>query len=175
MNEIWEMSQLVDQYSDDIYSFCLKLTGNKEDGEDLYQLTFIKAYEKRSKIDLTNNPKSYLLGISVRLWKNEKRKRWRRHQIVPVVDEGFDECCMATEEDASRHLEKKEIHKAIQSSLLKLPDKLRVPLTLFYYMELDVKEIAVSLKIPQGTVKSRLYKGRQKLKQYLEECGYGEI
>ena len=53
-----------------------------------------------------------------------------------------------------------------------LPDKIRVPLTLFYLSECSVEQIAVIIKKPSGTVKSRLFKGRKMIKKRLEEAGY---
>ena len=76
---ITELEQCIDCYGKEIYGFCKHITGNLQDGEDLYQDTFLKAAEMAEKIDLNQNPKSYLLSIAVRLWKNRSRKRTWRH------------------------------------------------------------------------------------------------
>ena len=72
--DISEINALIDQYGKDIFSFCKKLTYSEHDAEDLYQDTFLKAFESREKIDINNNPKSYLISIAVFLWNNKKRK-----------------------------------------------------------------------------------------------------
>ena len=78
------ISGLVDLYGKDIYSFCKKLTYNEFDAEELYQDTFLKALEIASRIDEEDNPKSFLLSISVSLWKNKQRKYARRMRIAPT-------------------------------------------------------------------------------------------
>ena len=69
-----------------IYKFCIKLTGNKEDGEDLYQQTFLKAIELKHRIDKNNNPRSFLVSVAIKTWKNSVRKNNRRMLIIPSVN-----------------------------------------------------------------------------------------
>lgn len=76
---VQELEQCIDTYGSEIYSFCKQMTGSVQEGEELYQDTFMKAMELAAKVDMNNNPKSYLLSIAIRLWKNKKRKvAWRR-------------------------------------------------------------------------------------------------
>ena len=65
---------LIDEHGKDIYNFCRKLTYSEFDAEELYQDTFLKAMDAAERIDVNNNPKSYLLSIAVSLWNNKKRK-----------------------------------------------------------------------------------------------------
>ena len=76
-NCIWE-------YGRDIYSFCRSLTLNLQEADDLYQDTFLKAMELIHDIDCEKNPKSYLISIALRLWKNKKRKYAWRNRIANV-------------------------------------------------------------------------------------------
>lgn len=76
--KVIEVSYLIYDNGKDIYSFCRQLTQNKDAADDLYQDTFLKAVELSDKIDMKNNPKSYLLSIAVKLWRNRQRKfAWR--------------------------------------------------------------------------------------------------
>ncbi len=68
-----ELEMCIDEYGKDIYSFCKRLTNNKLEADDLYQDTFLKAVQCRDKIEYGSNPKSYLLSIALRLWKNKKK------------------------------------------------------------------------------------------------------
>lgn len=79
---ITELEQCIDCYGKEIYGFCRHITGNLQDGEDLYQDTFLKAVELADKIDINQNPKSYLISIAMRLWKNRSRKRAWRQRIA---------------------------------------------------------------------------------------------
>ena len=66
----------------------------------------------------------------------------------------------------------KDEKKMIQKIVADLPEKFRIPIHLYYSADLSIQEIAEILKIPEGTVKSRLNKARQLLKKELEEIGY---
>ena len=84
-----QLEKYINEYGRDIYLFCKRLTQNKNTADDLYQETFLKLWELDNVND-TENPKSYLLGISVNLWKNQCRKQmWRKRiaDIVPASEE----------------------------------------------------------------------------------------
>ena len=73
-----QLEKYINEYGRDIYLFCKRLTQNKNTADDLYQETFLKLWELDNVND-TENPKSYLLGIAVNLWKNQCRKQmWRK-------------------------------------------------------------------------------------------------
>ena len=63
-----EFEQLVMNTGPVIYAFCLLLTRNREEAEEVYQETMLVAMERHRKIDSLQNPKSYLLGITIGLW-----------------------------------------------------------------------------------------------------------
>jgi len=78
-----DIDSLVMLYGKAVYGFCLKLARNKDNADDLYQETFLKALELGTKIDKSNNPKAFLISIAVGLWKNNRRKYARRQRIAP--------------------------------------------------------------------------------------------
>jgi RNA polymerase sigma-70 factor (ECF subfamily) len=67
---------------------------------------------------------------------------------------------------------RKETILEVRTGIKQLPEKLQIVLYMYYTAELSVEEISRALHIPMGTVKSRLYKGRNQLRKYLEVCGY---
>ena len=67
-----ELETCINEYGKDVYSFCKYLASNSQDADDLYQDTFLTAMEQYERIDSTQNPKSYLLSIALRIWKTEK-------------------------------------------------------------------------------------------------------
>ena len=77
-----EFEQFVLENGKDILRFCRMTTGNEESGNDLYQDTMLKLLEKRNKLNLDQNVKSYALSISILLWKNKKKKYAVRNNIV---------------------------------------------------------------------------------------------
>ena len=84
--ELEDIEKIISEYGNVIYKFCIKLTGNKEDGEDLYQQTFLKAIELKHRIDKNNNPRSFLVSVAIKTWKNSVRKNNRRMLIIPSVN-----------------------------------------------------------------------------------------
>ena len=92
-----ELMQLITEYGMYLYSFCCNITGNKMDADDLYQDTFLKAAELRHKLNSSGNPKSYLMGISVKLWQNQRKKYAVRQRILPMVE--YDENLVQDEID----------------------------------------------------------------------------
>lgn len=89
---IQELEQCILLYGKDIYSFCMHLAKEKESADDLYQDAFLEATKKIASIRYEDNPKSYLLSIVIRLWKNRVRKRAWRSRIAPqVAEEAIEE------------------------------------------------------------------------------------
>lgn len=169
-----KLEELITEYGVHLYSFCCNLTCNRMDADDLYQETILKAVELCHRLDSSGNPKSYLMGISVKLWKNQKRKHTVRQKILPMAD--YDENIIQGIVDESLQPEREVIRndmiQAVRHGVKKLPEKIQIVLYMYYTVEMSTDEISKALHIPMGTVKSRLYKGREKLKEYLEVCGY---
>lgn len=166
-----DISDLIGLYGDNVYALCRKLAKNKADTDDLYQDTFLKAMERCHNIEENRNPKGFLISIAVKLWKNKSRKYARRSKIAPQEEliDGADYSYIffdnMTPEDIviSRELIV-TIHRAVDT----LNDKLRLPLYLYYTADMSNREIANILKIPQGTVKSRLFKAKRLVRDYME-------
>lgn len=174
-----ELERGIAEYGSEIYSFCRYITGSMQEGEDLYQDTFLKALEIMDRLEEEKNPKGYLLAIAIKLWKNKRRKYAWRKRIVNV--ESLDELTEnygdmpdmhanhgLPEEEALANEQVKYVHNIIES----LPSKLKITLYLHFTAELTLKEIADCLKIPEGTVKSRLHKAKKLIKEQLEGTEY---
>ncbi len=172
---------LIDTVGDDVYHFCCRLTRNRMDADDLYQDTFLKALEKQSRLETVYNMgqtesirrnRNFLMGIAANLWKNQWRKKKREQKHVSIEDTEFFELPSSDEEDMQIRLERKEIQQRLTVHIRALPEKLKMVVYLFYAAEMRTEEIAETLHIPKGTVKSRLYLARARLKDNLEADGY---
>lgn len=173
--EARELEKCIDEFGTEIYRFCMKLCMNKTNAEDLYQQTFLKALESDMNLNWEQNPKALFFSFTYNLWKSEQRKNARRTAIAPCnnLDEESENLLYSNENVEEKVLQQeliKETNKIIES----LPEKIRVPLTLYYLFELSVEQIAKTIKKPSGTIKSRLFKGRNLIKKRLEELGYGK-
>ncbi len=162
-----DMIDLVDEHGTAVYRFCHKLTRNQTDADDLYQETFLAALEKCHKIDQNRNPKAYLLSMSVKIWKNNCRKYARRQRLAPTVSLDEAEQVQARE-DVEERVITQDIHQNIRVISDDLNDIYRIPLYLYYTLDMDISGIADVLGIPSGTVKSRLHKARALIQKRLE-------
>ena len=164
---------LIDTYGKSLYSFCRKLMSYSDDANDLYQQTFLRAFELADKIDSDKNPRAFLFSIAVSIHKNETRRFSRQQRIAPredITDENAD--LLADHTDIEGDLLKGEETRIVRDAVSKLKDPYKLTVVLFYSSGLSLIEIASVCKVPQGTVKSRLHKARQLIKKELEASGY---
>ena len=158
--------ELVDRYGTELYRFCYSLTRHKEDADDLFQNTFVKLVEQRVAIDPQRNPKALLFSITVRIWQSERRKNARRMRLAPPVE--LRESAVGEYGNPDQDLMAREEYAQVQNLVEEMEEHYRLPLTMYYTVEMSVSEIATVLGIPQGTVKSRLHKARQILSERWE-------
>ncbi len=166
-----QLEQCIREYGKNVYAFCSQLTGNKQEAEELYQDTFLKAVELKEKMDWERNPGSYLISIALRIWKNKKRKYAWRNRIAgtEVFTEEMAGGESGRQEDSTEEtFFRKEQQRQVREAVAKLEEKYRIPVYLYYSQQFTTEQIGKVLKLPQGTVKSRLYKARKLLKKELE-------
>ncbi len=166
-----ELTECIDLYGRDIYSFCRHLAGNVQEADELYQDTWLLAAQRLECIDASGNVKSYCLSAAVKIWNNRKRKfAWRRRiaGTQDFLDEEGREYLPDDRPAPEELLLRKERDRLVWQAVDGLPDKFRTVTLLHYMEELNVSQIAQVLHISQGTVKSRLYHARQLLKKKLE-------
>ena len=170
-----QLAQIITAYGPDILRFCRITAGNSAEGDELYQDTMLILLEKRNILDASQNVKSYAISTAVKLWKNRKRKIARRLRLVPqesleeLTRRGIQTGETASPEDS---LLQKSQAKALREMICQLPQRYRLPLQLHYSADLPVKEIAKLMKLPESTVKTRLRRAKEQLRQKLEEMDY---
>lgn len=164
------LEHYIEAYGTDIYSFCIRLTQNRELAEELYQDTFLAMCEKEDWKE-EGNVKSYLLGIAIKLWQNRKRKfAWRKRiaaEIPLSKEQGLE--AFSTDENLEQHMVSKEEQEAVWKAVYKLPEQLRIVILLYYMEDFKVAEIAEKLSLSISNVKSKLMRARRYLKQELED------
>lgn len=164
------LEHYIEAYGMDIYSFCIRLTQNREQAEELYQDTFLAMCEKEDWKE-EGNVKSYLLGITIKLWQNRKRKfAWRKRiaaEIPLSKEQGLE--AFSTDENLEQHMVSKEEQEAVWKAVYKLPEQLRIVILLYYMEDFKVAEIAEKLSLSISNVKSKLMRARRYLKQELED------
>lgn len=144
------------KYGDRIFSAAFSICRCREDADDVVQDTFLKYYlQNRDYID-DAHLKAWLLRVAVNRAKDISHTFWRRNRVS--WEEYMDELEFVQPEDRS-----------LFQAVMKLPERYRTVIHLFYYEEYSVQEIASILGRSQGTVKSQLSRGRQLLKIMLTE------
>lgn len=168
-----ELENFIKVYGNDLYSFCCYLTRNRQEADDLYQDTFLKIYETGENLSDKENPKSFLMAISVNIYRNYRRKLSIRQRFSGMEldsEENFD--VISSGEIIEDRIVAQEEIGMLQNAVKQLSDKYRIPILLFYMEELQIGDISRIMKLPEGTVKSRIHRAKQILKQKLEEMYY---
>ena len=148
---------------DFIYKAAYRFCGNATDAEDLTQETFHVAFEKFSQLRDQSKCKSWLFMIMRRLYLKEV-ERSKRYTLVDFDDTLYDfKQVKAFSENQLRQV----INGELQNVLNKLDERYKIPLVLSYMGDFSYQEIADMLKIPLGTVMSRIARAKGFLKKEL--------
>ena len=132
----------------------------REDAEDVAQEAFAKAYRNFYQLRDRDRFRAWLVRMTWRMALDRQRSNRRRIVREETVEPGLSQ---DVEADLQVRLRAEHLWRAIDG----LSEKLRVVIVLAAIQEHDVKEVAALLELPEGTVKSRLFDARQKLKDAL--------
>lgn len=172
------IEKLIEQYGDEIYRFCRRLTPNRADAEDLYQDTFVSALQMTGRlaggdsVDSVRRNRNFLMGIAANHWKNRSRKRRREAYQVSVELMEENGVSPQSGQNVEEELQRKVMFERLVAHIGQMPDKLKVVVCMYYTAQMRTRDIAAALHIPHGTVKSRLYQARTYLKKKMEAEGY---
>jgi len=170
----WE--EIVRLHSRRIYNLCYRFTSSPDDAQDLTQDVFIKIYRTLGSYDVEKGAFTTWLTTLTRNLLVDHFRRSRQDRLTDSIDVGVreDEDAPALgerlEDIAPRpdeRLASKETQKMVQQALTRLSPDLREAVILRDLQDFDYKEIAHILKVPEGTVKSRINRGRMELARLL--------
>ncbi len=156
-------SALVARYEAKLLRYARKFLFSSEDGEDLVQDVFIKAYRNIQSFDATRSFSSWIYRIAHNEFINALKKKTRQPLTFLDFDTFFPQPRAA--ETADKDLHDTELRHILDTCLDRLDPKYREPLILFYYEELDYREIAEILHLPVPTVGVRLKRAKEKLRE----------
>lgn len=155
-----EFCMYIEQYQNDMFRFAKSIVGNSVDGEDAVQEAVFRAYQKVDTLRSKDKFKAWIFRILSRECYKILNKRDRKY----LTETGELPEQMVTNETV-------EENGGIWDQLEQIPQKYREVMILYYGDEFSVWEIAKILRIPTGTVKSRLARGRNELRKRLEGRG----
>ena len=169
MNEL--LTTIYDEYNRYIYHLCLKLTRNQNEAEDLMQEVWVKVVRYEESVSKVDHVKAWLTTITMNTFRDRYRKNVRRSKYmmnqpeqldVPILDL-FPNNDFTTEE----LVEKTEITKIVQEKMAQLDSIYQKTLWYFYVDQFSLAEISELMKVSIGTVKSRLFRAKARLKEIL--------
>jgi len=165
-NEAFE--QLVKLYQNKVFALCYQLTNNQSDAQDLAQDAFIKAYKSLSGFRNEADFGTWIHRITVNLWINIKRRKKPEVSLDATIttDNGeMSHDVPSNDETPDEKLERKEFNSLVKLALNNLSEEHRTVLILREMQGYNYDEIAQVMDCSLGTVKSRINRARQNLKE----------
>jgi RNA polymerase sigma-70 factor (ECF subfamily) len=158
-----DWADVVAKYADVVYTMAYRLTGDDEEARDLAQDVLIRLHKGLAKYR-EGNFEGWLYRTTVNAFRDRLRKRKRlREDVLPEEPPGMKTTGIVEEE-----VQRGELHDVVQRALVKLPAEYREAVVLRDLEGRSYDEIAQILGIPAGTVRSRIHRGREALRQLLE-------
>jgi RNA polymerase sigma factor (sigma-70 family) len=158
-------NELVTRHFESVFMF---FDGKVFDGvEDLAQRTFLACLEARAKIRPDGSFRAYLFGIArnILLQHYARARRDARPPDAGVASVDQLGVGVSPSRQVARHEETRLLSRALRA----IPLDLQIAIELFYWEDLSIAEIAQVIEVPPGTVKSRLHRGRQLLREAMEQ------
>ena len=153
MNDLF--MEIFDKYHKDVYRLIYSYTLNIQDTEDILQRTFIKLYKNIDKFNSSDlEVKKWLFRVAINDSKNMLKSMWMKVRV------NLDEYENVISEESK--------DKELQRALKNIGVKYRIPLYLYYFEGYSIKEIAELMKMSESGIKTRLKRGKEKLKLEME-------
>jgi len=165
----WEL--VVRQYWRRVFNVAYKFVGRHDEAEDLTQEIFMKIFKSLGTFDRRANFQTWLISVSRNLCIDHYRSvRKERETIDRRVDPNALSPASA-EPGPMAALEQRDRVAVLRQALVELPETLRVAVLMRDIQELSYQEIADRLRLPEGTVKSRINRGRTELARQVKKQG----
>jgi len=161
-----EFNQHILSFSDKLKYFALSLTSDKDDANDLFQETYLRAFKYREKMTDYRNLKAWIYTIMRNIFINEYRRKYKSSAEMTYVDDPYQ-----LDANNSRYVVAGDIElsvKEIEKVINELEDEFRIPFTM-HMMGYKYNEIADKNNLLIGTVKSRIFNARQKMMSSLTD------
>src|SRR5438105_379729 len=173
----WE--EVVRAHNRRIYNLCYRFTGSGSDAEDLTQEVFIKIYRTLKSYDsgkgsFTTWISTLTRNLLVDHYRSRRQDRLTDSLDEPIESGGGTSSAISAQRlpdptaGPERHMQQSDTQKIVQQALAKLSPELREAVILRDLQDLDYREIARILSVPEGTVKSRINRGRTELARLLQ-------
>ncbi|MBC7782217.1 MAG: sigma-70 family RNA polymerase sigma factor [Burkholderiales bacterium] len=158
-------ASLVERYQRDLFQFLYRFLGDSAAADDVFQEAFIQVYQSAGQFEIGRTFRPWLFTIAANKARDYLRSRNRRQSvslqaaISPHSGNGHEyiELLQSADPGPESHLETDELRDRVMLAIQRLPEHLREVLLLAYFQQFPYKQISETLKVPLGTVKSRLH------------------
>jgi RNA polymerase sigma-70 factor (ECF subfamily) len=158
---------LVDRHKDALVNYLTRLTGNRDRGEEVAQEAFLRLYQNAPRYREDGRFLPFLYRIATNFVRSEER-RVRRWNVISGTFLGPSMTRAHQAPVAEARLLRAEEREVLQAALAELPLRLRAPLVLAAVEDWAYQDIARLLGCREGTVKSRIHRGRERLRARLQ-------
>lgn len=157
-DDTYDNVKIIKRNSNMVYRLAFSQMRNKDDAEDVYQEVFFRFLKKSPRFENREHEKAWFIRVTINCSKTNLTSFW--HTRVEELDENFEE----------ETVEKEDLSFALD----KLSKKHRAIIHLFYYEDMNIKQISRVLNLSEGNVRMLLTRARRKLKEILEKEKYNE-
>ncbi|MCH8018317.1 sigma-70 family RNA polymerase sigma factor [candidate division KSB1 bacterium] len=169
--DLYAFDLIVKRYKEQLLNFVYRFVGNQEEAEDIVQETFLRVYRKRKAYKRIAKFSTWIYTIAGNLSRTELRRRKRR-KLFSVTDMGYEDRDYEISDEGynpENHVEGVIQEEIIHAEINNLSPKFREVIILRDVQELSYEEISKIIRVPIGTVKSRVNRGRLKLQSKLKD------
>ena len=161
---LMQIESLIEEYGNDVLRIAYMYVKDIHAAEDMFQEVFIKVNKNLANFEGRSSVKTWIISITINTCKDYLKSAWKK-RVVPMKE--YQQEAITSDSDF-KDIEKQDINDLIREKVFALPVKYRDVILCVYYGDMSIMEAAESLDIAEGTVKSRLYRARNKLKPLLE-------
>ncbi len=150
------VQELVALYRNNLFAAAFNVCKNAQDAEDIVQDTFLQYYTTKNKFESEQHIRAWLIRVAINKAKNVNHTFWKRNKVS--LEEYMETLTFETPESEN-----------LFETVMRLPEKYRIVIHLFYYEDYSVREMADILHLSESNIKVRLSRGRRLLRETLKE------
>ena len=163
--DVEAMGVLYESFQIELIRSAMLLLKNEEDAQDIVSETFVLFFKSINRFDTKYPVRPWLH----RILRNQSTTFFQKRTRSQEFENEYEQNCETFEPNQEEIVFSNEEIKYLEKAMMKMGVEERLILESYYYQDLSVKDIAINLSIPEGTVKSRLFKARGNLAQKIKE------
>lgn len=160
----YSLENLMREYGNDVLRTAYLYINDMSAAEDIFQEVFIKVNLNLDTFKGESSIKTWIIRITINMCKDYLKSAYQR-RVVPVME--FKEDVVVSDNTGIEALKTEAAH-TVREAVQGLPEQYKEVVLCVYYQDMSMKEAAEALKIPEGTVKTRLLRAKERLKKSLE-------